>query len=198
VTVAPSTSALSSALSNLATAYNTAMSDINKNRGQTGGALAGDSLLMTLSDTLHSIAGYSTGDSGISSLTSLGLSFNQSGDLQFDSSAFASATSGQSAQLMSFLGSSSTGGFLQAASNALTGIEDPTNGILTQDLSSLSSQITSENTNISDEQDKVNTLQTNLTQQMAAADASIATMEQQLVSLQGYFQAMQADAQNGI
>jgi flagellar hook-associated protein 2 len=195
VTVSPSTEALSSAFSNLATAYNNAMSDINKNHGQSGGALAGDSLLLTLTDALQSIAGYTTGNSGISSLASLGFSFDSSGVLSFDSSAFASATSGQTAQLLSFLGSSSTGGFLEAASNALAGIEDPTDGVLTQDLSSLSSQITTENTSISDEQDKVNTLQTNLTQQMATADAAIATMEQQLVSLQGYFQAMQTEEQ---
>jgi flagellar hook-associated protein 2 len=193
VSVNASTAALSNAFSQLASAYNTAMSDINQNRGQSGGALAGDSLLMTLQDTLQSIAGYSTGNSGLSSLTSLGFSFDESGVLSFDPSAFATATSGQITQLENFLGSSTTGGFLQAATNALTGIEDPTDGILPQDLSSLSDQITAKNQAISDQQDQVNQLQTNLTQQMATADASIASMEQQLESLQGYFQALQTE-----
>jgi len=193
VSVNASTAALSNAFSQLASAYNAAMSDINQNRGQSGGALAGDSLLMTLQDTLQSIAGYSTGNSGLSSLTSLGFSFDESGVLSFDPSAFATATSGQITQLENFLGSSTTGGFLQAATNALTGIEDPTDGILPQDLSSLSDQITAKNQAISDQQDQVNQLQTNLTQQMATADASIASMEQQLESLQGYFQALQTE-----
>lgn len=195
VTVSPSTAALSSALSNLATAYNSAMSDINKNRGQNGGALAGDSILLTLTNTLENLAGYSTGNSGISSLTSLGFSFDQTGVLSFDPSAFATATNGQTAQLLSFLGSSSSGGFLEAATNALNGIEDPTNGILTQDLNSLSSQVTAQNTAITNEQDSITALQDNLTQQMATSDAAIATMEQQLISLQGYFQAMQTAQQ---
>ena len=193
VSVNASTAALSNAFSQLASAYNNAMSDINQNRGQSGGALAGDSLVMTLEDTLQRIAGYSTGNSGLSSLTSLGFSFDESGVLSFNPSAFATATSGQMTQLENFLGSSTTGGFLQAATNALTGIEDPTDGILPQDLSSLSNQITAKNQAMSDKQDQVNQLQTNLTQQMAMADASIAGMEQQLQSLQGYFQALQTE-----
>ena len=193
VSVNASTAALSNAFSQLASAYNNAMSDINQNRGQSGGALAGDSLVMTLEDTLQRIAGYSTGNSGLSSLTSLGFSFDESGVLSFNPSAFATATSGQMTQLENFLGSSTTGGFLQAATNALTGIEDPTDGILPQDLNSLSNQITAKNQAMSDKQDQVNQLQTNLTQQMAMADASIAGMEQQLQSLQGYFQALQTE-----
>ena len=193
VSVNASTAALSNAFSQLASAYNNAMSDINQNRGQSGGALAGDSLVMTLEDTLQRIAGYSTGNSGLSSLTSLGFSFDESGVLSFNPSAFATATSGRMTQLENFLGSSTTGGFLQAATNALTGIEDPTDGILPQDLNSLSNQITAKNQAMSDKQDQVNQLQTNLTQQMAMADASIAGMEQQLQSLQGYFQALQTE-----
>ena len=195
VTVSPSTSALSSALSNLATTYNSAMSDINKNRGQNGGALAGDSILLTLTNTLGHMVGYSTGTSGISSLTSLGFSFDQTGVLSFNSSAFATATEGQPAQLLSFLGTSSSGGFLQAATNALSGIEDSSTGVLTQDLKSLSSQVSAQEKAITKEQDSITALQDNLTQQMATADAAIATMEQQLISLQGYYQALQTAQQ---
>jgi flagellar capping protein FliD len=156
-------------------------------------------VLITLTDALQNVAGYTDGTSGISSLTALGFSFNTTGELSFDSSAFAIATSGQTSQLLTFLGSSSTEGFLEAATNALNAIEDTTNGVLPQDLNSLSTQITAQNTAISDQEDKINTLQTNLTQQMATADAAVATMEQQLISLQGYFQAMQTETQeNGL
>ena len=190
VTVSPSTASLSRALAQFATAYNAAMSDINKNRGSNGGALAGQSVVLSLAQTLRGIAGYSTGNSGISSLTSLGFSFDQNGVLSFDAAAFAGATGGQTAQLTAFLGSSTTGGFLKAASDALNGVEDATSGVLTQQMKSLSSQITAKNDAISAQQDRVTQLQTNLNRQMAAADAAIASMEQQLQSLQGYFQAM--------
>jgi flagellar hook-associated protein 2 len=194
VTVSQSTSALSDALSNLASAYNTAMSDLNKNRGQNGGALAGDSLVSTLSNTLRSIAGYSEGNGQISSLTSLGFSFDSNGVLSFDATAFASAINGQTAQLDAFLGSSTGGGFLQTATDALNGVMDPTSGLLTEDLSALSDEIDTTNQKISDDQNQVNTLQTNLTQQMSAADAAIATLEQQQQYMQSYFQAMQTTA----
>jgi flagellar hook-associated protein 2 len=194
VTVRPSTAGLSNALGQFATAYNNAMAEVNKNRGASGGALQGQSLVMTLAETLRGIAGYSTGSSGISSLTALGFSFDQNGVLSFDPSAFAAATSGQNAQLTSFLGSSAGGGFLKAASDALNALEDPTSGVLPQQLSTLANQITQKNTDISEQQDRINDLQTRLNTQMAAADAAIASMEQQLQQLQGYFQAM-SDAQ---
>lgn len=191
ITVRPSTTALSNAFSKLASDYNTAMTDLSKNRGQNGGSLAGDSLVQTLTDTLRNLIGYSTGNSGISSLTSLGFSFDQNGVLSFNSSAFSSATYGNTAQLDNFLGSSTTGGFLQMATDAMNGLEDPISGLIPQDLTTLSDQITAKNNDISDEQDKINTLQTNLTQQMSAADAAIATLEQQYSYMQSYFQQMQ-------
>lgn len=190
ITVSPSTAALSRALAQFATVYNSAMSDINKNRGNNGGALAGQSVVLTLSQTLRDITGYSTGNSGLSSLNSLGFSFDQNGVLSFDASAFASAVSGRNAQLAAFLGSSTTGGFLKTASAALNGIEDSSSGVLTHQLTSLASQVTAKSDAISAQQDRIDQLQTSLNTRMAAADAAIASMEQQLQSLQGYFQAM--------
>ena len=79
---------------------------------------------------------------------------------------------------------------MKAATDALKAEEDPTSGVLTQQLNSLAAEITQKNNNISAQQDRINDLQTTLNTQMAAADAAIASMEQQLESLQGYFQAM--------
>ena len=193
ITVQKSNAALSAAFTNLATAYNTAMTEINKNHGQNAQALEGQSIIMELSDALHNVANYTTGNSGISSLTSLGFSFSQTGVLSFDSTAFATATTGQAAQLADFLGSATTGGFLQAATNVMNGLEDPTTGVITGGLNSLASQITAQNNDISEQQDKINQLQTTLTNQMSAADATIATMEQQFLSLQTLFTDMQQD-----
>jgi flagellar hook-associated protein 2 len=195
VSVGQSTSALSAAFSNLATAYNQAETDINNNRGTAGGALEGQSILSELSDALNSIANYTSGNSGISSLESLGFSFDQNGVLSFDSSAFASATSGGLAQLTSFLGSSTAGGFLEAATNTINSLTAPTTGLLQTSLASYQSEITQENQDISNEQDQLNTLQTNLTQQMSAADASIASLEQETLYLNGLFSQEQSDQQ---
>ena len=193
VTVGRSTSALSAAFSNLATAYNQAITDINNNRGTAGGALQGQSILSELANALNSIADYTSGNSGVSSLESLGFSFDQNGVLSFDSSAFASATAGGLAQLTNFLGSSTSGGFLGAATNTLNSVIEPTTGLLPNSLATYKTEIAQENQDIGNEQDKLNTLQTNLTQQMSAADASIASLEQETMYLTGLFSQEQSD-----
>jgi hypothetical protein len=72
----------------------------------------------------------------------------------------------------------------------LNGVEDPTSGSLKTTISSTSNQITHENQLISNEHDKINQLQTSLQAKMAAADAAIAQIEQQLSYFTGLFQSM--------
>jgi len=196
ITIAQNTNAVSQALSKFVSAYNTVTTEINTNRGQGTGALQGQSILSTLSETLQRISGYSTGNSGISSLTSLGLSFDDKGVLSFDSSAFSTATTGNLAQLTSFLGSTGAGGFLKAANDALTGLTDPSTGVIQDGITSLQGQVTHDNQSISDQQVEITALQNNLNTQMANADAAIATMEQQYSYLSALFTQMQTDAQN--
>jgi flagellar capping protein FliD len=103
---------------------------------------------------------------------------------------------GNSAAVDSFVGTATSGGFLEAATNAMTGLEDPTTGIVKTDETDIQNQISSLNDQITTRQAQVTTLQQNLTTQMDAADAAIATMEQQYTYLSGMFQAQQvADAQ---
>lgn len=197
ITVSQNTAAVSNALSGFVTAYNAAQSEIANNRGQSKGALNGQSVLMSLSSVLSQIADYATGTDGISSLTSLGISFDKNGVMSFDAAAFANGTAGQMSALSSFLGSTGSGGFLKAANDALTSITDSTSGLIQSGVNSLQDQITSENQDISDQQDRITTLQNNLNTQMAQADTAIATMEQQYSYLYNLFQAMQINAQNG-
>ena len=193
ITVAPDNTAAGNALSSFASAYNSAVDEINHNRGQGGGALGGQSIVSTLANSLHSLSSYASGSgAAISSLTSLGLTFDgTTGHLSFDAGAFDAATSGQLDALTQFLGAPDTGGFLQMATNTLSGIEDSTSGSLTLAISSTLSGIGNVNQQISDKQDQVNLLQENLTQQMAAADALIAGLQQQATYFNNMFTAMQ-------
>lgn len=197
ITISRNTSAVSTALSNLVTAYNAAQTEVNANRGQSKGALQGQSILMNLTSTLSQIANYSTGTSGISSLTSLGLSFDSNGVMSFDSTAFATATAGQVQQLSDFLGSTSTGGLLKMANDALTGATDSKTGLLQTGISALQDRITRDNDLISTQQDRVTALQNQLNRQMAAADSAIATMEQQYSYLSEMMAQTRVNAQNG-
>jgi flagellar hook-associated protein 2 len=189
ITVSHSTTAVQNALSSFATAYNAAVTELDKHRGANG-ALAGDSIVSTLQQTLRDVTGYSTGTDGVSSLTSLGLMFDKNGQLSFDSSTFTSATGDDFAALSEFLGTSTTSGFLKAATDALDRVSDSTNGILTSPIQNVADQITRQDTAISDMEDRIAALQLSLNEQMAAADALIATLEQQVLYISGLFSAM--------
>lgn len=191
VTVSQTASSLSSALNSFASAYNQVLSDLSTSRGQGGGALTGQPVISTISDTLNQIAGYQSGSGTVQALASLGLTFNQSGDLQFDSSVLSSASSSTVSNALTFLGSEASGGFLQFAGNALTSLTDPTSGVLTEENNSITSQLSDLGTKISADQDQVNQLQSNLTNQMAQADATISELEQQVSEITNLFTAMQ-------
>lgn len=196
VTVSQNTAAVSSALSSFVNAYNTVLSEINLNRGKDAGALQGQSILMSLRESLSHVADYSTGYSGLSSLTSLGLAFDSAGVLSFDSKAFDTATAGQMQQLATFLGSTTGGGFLKAANDGLAGVTNATGGLIAAQIAAVEKQITSDNQIISVQTDKVTALQTRLTEQMARADAAISALEQQYSYLAQMFQQMQINARN--
>lgn len=203
VTVTRSTSALSTVLSSFADAYNALVDELGKQQGQSAGPLQGQSIVSLLSQTLRSISTYGNTSSQITGLASLGLTFDQSnnGHLDFDATTLMLADFSNSVGVTSFLGSATSGGFLQAATDALNTIEDPVTGLLKTAESNLQTQITNIGNQISTKQNQVSQLQTNLTNQMAAMDAMIASMEQQYAQLSAMFQAQQtADQQyaNGL
>jgi flagellar hook-associated protein 2 len=72
LTVSRSASGISSALGSFVSAYNAALDELDLHRGEEAGALAGNSLLFTLSDTMRAVAGYSGTSGGISSLADPG------------------------------------------------------------------------------------------------------------------------------
>jgi flagellar hook-associated protein 2 len=193
ITVAASTEAVSTALNNFVAAYNTAAGDLEKNRGQNGGALSGQSIVYELQDELNNIANYNSGAASINSLAGLGLSFDSNGNLQFDSSAL-SADNPQ--DVLNFLGSASGGGFLQAAGNVLSSINNATSGVFTDGAQNLTSQLSQLATQISNDTTSVNKLQQSLTTQMASADAAISSLEQQVTEITDLFTSMQQDARN--
>jgi flagellar hook-associated protein 2 len=197
VTVAANPSSIGNALQSFVSAYQMAIADLDTNRGQGGGPLAGQSIVYELTDALQSIANYSTGAGNLTSMEALGVGFDpNTGALTFNQSTFDSATSGRTDALTQFLGSATGGGFLEMATNTMTGLLDPSSGVLTEDISTMQANITSTNTQITDKDNQVTQLQTNLTQQMSAADAMIYELQQQATEMQDMFTAEQ-DAQIG-
>jgi flagellar hook-associated protein 2 len=196
ITVTRSTSGLSGALSSFADAYNAVVDALDAQRGQSKGSLNGQSIIRDLQQSLSAIATYSSSGSSAGGLAALGLDLGDDGKFTFNAFTLLSADIANSSGITDLLGSAAGGGFLQSAANAMTALEDPTTGLVKTAEASINSQITSTNGEIATKQDQVNQLQERLTEQMAAADAAIAAMEQQYSYISSMFQAMQtADQQ---
>ena len=80
VTVAENSSAASSALSALATAYNSTLTELNNNHGTSGGALSGQSIVLQLQQSLSDLLEYTGGSGSVQSLADLGLTFSPPGN----------------------------------------------------------------------------------------------------------------------
>ena len=188
VTVSASLSSVSNALSTLVTAFNSAVTELQKNHGQNGGALTGDSTVLSMDQVLSQIGTYTGSGGSITNLTQLGVEFTDQGTLTFDPSVIAGLSPSQITDAVSFLGSPTTGGFLQYATNSLNGITDPIAGVIATESQSLQNQVNTDQTQINNDQAQITQLQANLQAQMAQADALIATLQQQNTFLQGLFQ----------
>jgi flagellar hook-associated protein 2 len=191
--VAQNVAGIQSAISSFVSTFNAAVDEVQKNRGQNGGALAGQSIVSQLSGALRNLAGYTpvSGSPDIQSIDDLGLAFDQTGHLQFDSSVYSAAAGSSLSNVLNFLGSETGGGFLQAAHTILTSVTDSTNGLVTNDITTTGASVTNLTKKISSKQDTVTQMQTNLIQQMSRADAAISAMEQQVTQITNLFAAMQ-------
>lgn len=188
VTVAPSLNSVSSALSSFVNTFNSAVTELQKNFGTAGGALVGDPSISSLQQILSQMINYSGSSGSITSLAQLGVEFTQQGTLTFDSNTLNSLSATQINDALSFLGDPNSGGFLQYATNTLSAATDTSSGVIATDTSALQGQVQQDQQQITTDQARLNTLQQNLQAQMAAANALIATLQQQTTFLQGMFQ----------
>jgi flagellar hook-associated protein 2 len=188
VTVSSSLSSVSSELSSFVTAYNAAFAEVEKNTGQNGGALTGDSTVLEMQEALTQMMSYAGSGGSITSLEQLGVQYTAQGTLTLDSSAVSNLTPSQVSDALTFLGGTSSGGFLQYANNTLNGITDPSTGVVATETQTLSTENTNDQTQISNDQAKLATMQTTLQNEMAQANALISKLQNESTFLQGLFQ----------
>jgi flagellar hook-associated protein 2 len=189
ISVFQSATTLANAFTTFTQAYNNAVNTVAQYHGQGGGVLEGDSLITSLGSVLQQIGNYSAGTPS-TALANYGITLDQNGQLSVDTSAFASAASSNFSGLMNVIGGTTTGGFLQTATNLLKGAEDPTSGSVKQAETSVANQITAQNAKISDAQANLATVQQNLQKQISDADAAIASLESQVSYVNGLFASM--------
>jgi len=190
ITVSHDFTVLENSLSNLASAYNAAADAVAQQRGKDAGPLSGQSIVFALGSALRSLTQHS-GSGPSESLAGLGLSLGQDGHLSFDSTAFDAAGI---SNIQTTLGSTSGGGFLMAAHNALANVADSTSGALESSISSLTDQISRSQDRIAEEENRITALQDNLQQRLAAADAAIAVLQNQVTYMTNLFSTMYPNA----
>jgi flagellar capping protein FliD len=116
----------------------------------------------------------------------MGLSIDKTGQMSFDASTFIAQNT---TAITQFLGSFSSGGFMQAAENALTSVDDPNTGDIETEYNAYGTQITTDNQKISDDQTRIGTMETNLEAELSQADAAIANLQAQKSYYEELFQA---------
>jgi flagellar hook-associated protein 2 len=185
VTVGRTTASAKNALSALATAYNTAMSALDEHRGENAGVLAGDMLIRTLADALRKVANYEADSGGILSLTALGFTFTDTGELKFDGSTFDAAVQGKTDELIGFLE-----GFKQYAQSVIEAVAGSGSGAISTASDLVTSMIAEQDRLIQAEQERVDLFEENITARMNEADALIASLEQQVEYYTNLFEGM--------
>ncbi len=197
VTVADDPTAATSAISSLVSAYNQTVDELTSNRGTAGGALTGQSIVFSLQQALHDITNYSGGSGSVTNIANLGITFDGTGHLVFNQSQFASVAASDPGDLAAFLGNGTGSGFLASAAGTLSGLNDSTSGLFVSQQATIENRILADNQEISDTQDRINTMQTQLTAQMSAADALLSTLQSQSTFMTQLFEAQNAIANQG-
>jgi flagellar hook-associated protein 2 len=195
ISVTRSTDAIATALASFVNAYNAAAAEVDSHRGEKPGALAGQSIIFTLSNTLSDLTGYTAAGGTFGSLRDLGISLDKGGMLSFDTAAFRVSVAGHLDELDTFLGNTKTGGYLKSTLDSLVSLEDSDKGAVKTQSRILSDEITAQDKKIEEEQQRIENLRTALTQQMSAADALIASLEQQVTYITGMFESMRVASQ---
>jgi flagellar hook-associated protein 2 len=182
----------SASLANVATAYNKLMAELDKNRGDSTSPLNSHSVLNGVAYALRRFMNH-TAVGAVKSTEQLGFTFDDKGILSFDSSKFEALSTSAVAE---FLGSAAQPGFLALAEQAIAGIDAKDTGLLPSSLTSVRNQIAETDRQVIANQERVELLKQRLAAQMAAADALIGQLEQQVNYMNGLFESMRINARS--
>lgn len=190
ISLASDPTQLSSALQNLVNDYNTLAATVQAQYGSSAGPLDGDPTITQISDDMQQLVTYynPTSSSTIHSLSDLGISLSDTGQMSFDQSTFDSLSPTQISDAFAYLGSS-TSGFGALAGN-FTQISDPTDGVIEDEENGLNSNNTSIGDQITTLTNQASQIQTAATTEAQEADALCAQLEQQQSTLDASLESL--------
>jgi flagellar hook-associated protein 2 len=188
VTLATDSSQLSNAIQTFVQNYNALQDSVNAQVGPAAGQLSGDSLINMLSQDMWQLGTYQGSGSSIKNLSDLGVTFDTSGKMSFDSNVFNSLSGSQISDAMKFFGSATSG--FGALARQFTQLSDPTLGMILQQEKGYDQQNTDLTGQINNLTQRNAVRQSALNAKLQAADALVAQLQSQQSLLTASLQAL--------
>ncbi len=165
LTVAPDTTAVTAAINQFVTDYNTAITDLNSEfsyaSGSGQGSLAQDPAVQNLQNTLEQAVAYTATPvagnttTAVPNLTSLGISVGADGTLSVDSTTLSNVLQNNFGDVQNFFQGAAMNGFADTLDQQLTSFVSPSDGAFTVDLQSIATESAGLKTNITNFQANV-------------------------------------------
>ena len=179
--IAPDTTQASTAINQFVTDYNKAVADLNTQFTFTGtseGPLATDSAVRSLQSTLEGALDYtytpSSGTTTMPNLSSMGITVNNDGTLTADSATLNNALQNNFSDVQNFFQGAAMNGFANSMDQQLTSFISPADGAFTLDLSSISTEYSGLQTDITNfETNYITPLKTQLTSDYSQAEIAL-------------------------
>jgi flagellar hook-associated protein 2 len=181
---------LSDALQTFVTDYNTLVTQVEAQQGQNAGPLQGDLIINEITTDMQDLVTYfdPSSSSSIRSLSDLGVTFNDTGQMNFSTSTFNALSDSQISDAFQFLGSANSG-FAALASN-FTQLSDPVSGLIETQITGYQTENTDLGNEITTAQAQAAQIQASATSQAEAADALVAELQQQQSDLDASIQSV--------
>lgn len=183
-------SSIESSVSSFVSAYNTLITDLNKQftystSTSSEGVLASDSVARSLQNDVLGAANLTVGTGAMNTLQSLGITTNQDGTLSLDTSTLDSALSSNPQAVADFFqGANGTAGFATTFVNTLNNYIDPSQGAFTVDLQSISNENQDLQSQINNFQTYLSSQQTLLTTEYNNANIALEQLPQTIKNTQ--------------
>ena len=188
LTLATDRSQLSSALSSFVGDYNSLRAQLDSQSGTSAGFLAGQPTVTQLNRLLRQVASYKDTTGAVRSIEDLGISFSNTGKASLDSAKFNALSNSQVAAGFSFIGTASTG--LGKFAKSFTQFSDPLSGVIRLEQDGIDRTDKQLQSRISLLTERINAMQTALSQRLAHADTLSARLESQQSNLTASLQGL--------
>lgn len=177
LTLATDRSKLASGLSSFVANFNALRQQLNAQQGPAAGLLSGNSLVLQLSGQLRQIASHRAADGSVRSLADLGVTFDTSGQMQFDRAKLDGLTADQASDAFAFLGNAAGG--LGRFAGGLKQFSDPISGLIKTEQDGLDRVDRNLQDQIAKLTDRLTVMQKGLAAKLQQADSLLAALESQ-------------------